>query len=130
MQMLRSRSIFAGSEGRTFVTLVSKMDTAERYATVVKALRRSRGVTTDAKRGFGTGALKTNDRIFAMLASGDRLVVKLPRSRVDALVDAGEGERYDPRHDGRLMKEWLVVGSHDGARWLALAKEALQFVRG
>ena len=130
MQMPRSRSIFAGSEGRTFVTLVSEMDTAERYATVVKALRRSRGVTTDAKGGFGTGALKTNDRIFAMLASGDRFVVKLPRSRVDALVDAGEGERYDPRHDGRLMKEWLVVGSHDGARWLALAKEALQFVRG
>ena len=46
MQMLRNRSIFAGSEGRTFVTLVSEMDTAERYATVVKALRRSRGVTT------------------------------------------------------------------------------------
>ena len=65
-----------------------------------------------------------------MLASGDRFAVKLPRSRVDALVDAGEGERYDPRRDGRMMKEWLVVGSHDGARWLALAKEALQFVRG
>jgi hypothetical protein len=106
------------------------VDTAERYATVVKALRRSRGVTTDAKRGFGAGALKTNDRIFAMLASGDRFVVKLPRSRVDALVDAGEGKRYDPRNDGRLMTEWLVVGSHDEARWVALAREALQFGRG
>lgn len=130
MQMLRNRSIFAGSEGRTFDTLVSEMDAAERYLTVVKALCRSRGVTADAKRGFGAGALKTNDKIFAMLASGDRFVVKLPRSRVDALVDAGKGERYDPRHDGRLMKEWLVVRSGDEARWVALAKEALKFVRG
>jgi hypothetical protein len=128
--MLRSRSILAGSEGRTFDTLVSEVDAAERYAVVVKALCRSRGVTTDAQRGFGAGALKTNDRIFAMLASGERFVVKLPRPRVDALVKAGEGERYDPRHDGRLMREWLVVGSHDEARWLALAKEALRFVRG
>jgi hypothetical protein len=106
------------------------VDAAERYAVVVKALSRSRAVTADAKRGFGAGALKTNDRIFAMLASGDRFVVKLPRSRVDALVDQGEGERYDPRNDGRLMKEWLVVGSHDEAQWIALAKEALRFVRG
>jgi hypothetical protein len=128
--MLRSSSILAGSDGRNFDTLVSEVDAAERYAVVVKALCRSRGVTADAKRGFGAGALKTNDRIFAMLASGDRFVVKLPRSRVDSLVDAHEGQRYDPRHDGRLMKEWLVVGSIDEAQWLALAKEALRFVRG
>lgn len=106
------------------------MDATERYAMVVKALRRSKGVAMDAKRGFGAGALKSDNKIFAMLASGGRFVVKLPRSRVDALVDAGEGERYDPRHDGRLMKEWLVVGSRDEARWVALAKEALKFVRG
>ena len=36
----------------------------------------------------------------------DRLVVKLPRSRVDELVAAGEGDRFDPGH-GRIQKEWL-----------------------
>jgi hypothetical protein len=35
-----------------------------------------------AKRGFGSSALKVKDKIFAMLVN-DRLVVKLPRMRVD-----------------------------------------------
>jgi hypothetical protein len=47
---------------------------------------------------------------------------------VDALIAAGDGERFDPRRDGRLMKEWLVVAPSAEARWLALAREALAFV--
>lgn len=80
--------------------------------------------------GFGsTGQLKINDHIFAMLVRGS-LVVKLPRTRVDALVKSGRGLRFDPRRDGRLMKEWLVVPARFDADWLPLAKEALAFVRG
>ena len=105
---------------------------ATRYAAVVKALAGKARVThADAggtQRGFGADALKVNNRIFAMLASDDRLVVKLPRARVDALVAGGHGERFDPRRNGRLMKEWLVVGTGREARWLALAKEAMEFV--
>lgn len=104
---------------------------AARYASVVKALAGKRGVThADAdgsKRGFGAAALKVDNRIFAMLASGDEFVVKLPKHRVDALVDAGEGRRFDPRGNGKLMKEWLVAGPGLEARWLPLAKEALEF---
>ena len=59
----------------------------------------------------------------------DRLVVKLDRRRVDALVAAGDGERFDPGHR-RLMKEWLAVGSEADAVWLALATEAEAFVAG
>jgi hypothetical protein len=33
--------------------------------------------------------------------------VKLPRERVDELVEAGAGHRFDPGH-GRLMKEWVA----------------------
>jgi hypothetical protein len=62
-----------------------------------------------------------------MFSTG-RLVVKLPWQRVDALIAAGEGERFDPRHDGRLMKEWLVVALSSGKEWLPLAREALEFV--
>jgi hypothetical protein len=60
-----------------------------------------------------------------MLVRG-RLVVKLPRYQVDALVAAGEGERYDPGR-GRLMKEWLTVTSESEEEWLALARDALGF---
>ncbi len=78
-------------------------------------------------RGFGAGALKIQGKIFAML-SRERLVVKLPGPRVAALVAAGEGEPFDPRRDGRLMKEWLSLAETSGLDWQALASEALEFV--
>jgi hypothetical protein len=100
---------------------------AERYAAVVKAFAGRRGVSAESGLGFGSSALKIDNRIFAMLASGDRFVVKLPRRRVDALVAAGEGERFDPRRNGKVMKEWIVVGPGLEARWLPLAHEAFEF---
>ncbi len=71
-------------------------------------------------------SFSVDGKIFAMLVRG-ALVVKLPKERVDALVEEGKGERFDPGH-GRLMREWLVVEA-GGLPWVALAKEAHQFVR-
>jgi hypothetical protein len=102
---------------------------AERYAKVVKAFAGRRGVSAESGRGFGSSALKIDNRIFAMLASGNQFVVKLPRQRVDALVAAGDGERFDPRRNGKLMKEWLVVGRRLETRWLPLALEAFEFAK-
>lgn len=86
------------------------------------------GMEPDPKRGFGSsGQLKVGGKIFAMLVRG-RLVLKLPRRRVDQLVDAGDGERFDPRRDGRLMKEWLVLEPASTQDWSSLAREALAFV--
>ncbi len=76
---------------------------------------------------FGANALKVRGKIFAMLVRG-ALVVKLPRDRVDALVAAGEGARFDPR-GGRPMTEWLVLDSGSGLGWLPLAAEAMQYVQ-
>lgn len=76
--------------------------------------------------GFGSSALKVNNKIFAMLVGG-KLVVKLPGQRVHALIAAGEGERFDPGH-GRRMKEWVAVAPTSNDSWLPLAREALQFV--
>lgn len=77
-------------------------------------------------RGFGASGLKVGGKLFAMLSNGE-LVVKLPRQRVDELIAAGTGTRFDPGH-GRLMKEWVTIAPSHGSDWVALAEEARQFV--
>jgi TfoX/Sxy family transcriptional regulator of competence genes len=71
--------------------------------------------------------LKVNSKIFAMSVRGD-FVAKLPKQRVDELVAAGTGKYFDPRHDGRLMKEWVTIAGRK-ATWVDLAKEAHAFVK-
>ena len=101
----------------------------KRYATLVASFAGQDGVTHDdgTARAFGAGALKTGGKIFAMLVGGS-LVLKLPKKRVDALVDAGKGARFDA-NKGTPMKEWIVLDdSHSDAEWLELAREAKVFV--
>jgi hypothetical protein len=95
------------------------------FAPVAASFASDRAVSM--KRMFSSSSVLTvKGKIFAMLVKG-RLVAKLPRARVDALVGAGTGERFNPGH-GRLMKEWVSV--EDGkAPWVALAQEAYQFVK-
>jgi hypothetical protein len=98
----------------------------ERYNAVIAALIDQPGVALADGMMRSTAQLRVNNNIFAMLVRG-RLVVKLPKSRVDALVAAGEGLRFDPGH-GRVMKEWLSAALDSRTDWLALAEEALKFV--
>ncbi|MFJ3791115.1 hypothetical protein [Kitasatospora sp. NPDC090091] len=101
----------------------------ERFAELVEELEPLAGVTGPGAGGrrFGSDALKADNRIFAMLSAG-RLVVKLPRARVDELVAAGEGEHYDAGR-GRPMKEWLALDPASALAWEQLAREAYAFVR-
>ena len=78
------------------------------------------------KRAFGATSLNTNGKIFAMLVH-DRLVVKLPAGRVEALVEDGTGRPFDPGH-GRIQREWLDVASDDFELWVTLASESEAFV--
>ena len=71
--------------------------------------------------------LKVNGKIFAMFG-GDQFVTKLPRDRVDELVASGRGVRFDPRRNGRVMKEWVAFPAA-GPDWVQLAKEAYPFVK-
>jgi TfoX/Sxy family transcriptional regulator of competence genes len=90
---------------------------------VVDAFAAYRDVT--GGKMMSSYGLKVNGKIFAMFGRR-QFVTKLPKARVDALVSAGDGKRFDPGQ-GRLMKEWVVV--RDGkADWVELAKEAYQFV--
>lgn len=107
---------------------MKQITSEERYARIVKALLGKSDVTLGSgKKGFGSSALQINNKIFAMLSSKGKFVVKLPRARVDSLVASRSGERFDPGH-GRIMKEWLVVEPTSDEDWLALAKEAMTFV--
>jgi TfoX/Sxy family transcriptional regulator of competence genes len=85
--------------------------------------------TVSQRTGFGSNpGLRVGSKVFAMLRNSE-LVVKLPKQRVDQLVASGTGARFDPRHDGRLMKEWATIPVRRGSDWEQLASEALQFVR-
>ncbi len=76
--------------------------------------------------GFGSSALRYQNKIFAMLVRG-RLVLKLPKARVDGLVESGDGDRFDA-NKGKPMKEWLALDPGSALGWSALAREAMTFV--
>ncbi len=109
------------------------MDPDELFATIIDELGDDPAVVApgdEPATGFGSGALKVNGKIFAMVASSNgRLVLKLPRARVAELVAAGTG---DPFNAGKRwpLKEWVTVLDDDPTRCVALAREALAFVRG
>lgn len=98
-----------------------------RLVSILDAFATERSVSRGGGKGFSSRALTVNGKIFAMMASREQFVVKLPKERVGELVAAGKGRLFDPGH-GRLMKEWLVVDEGEASR-LGLAKEAYRFVR-
>jgi hypothetical protein len=77
--------------------------------------------------GFGRSGLRYGGKIFAMFVRGD-LVVKLPARRVDELVAAGHGQRFDA-NKGTPMREWFAAYPDCPLTWSALAREALGFAR-
>ena len=97
------------------------------YAAVVAALCAEAGVSHDAStRGFGAATLRAHGKIFAMLASRERFVVKLPQARVAELRESGAGAAFDMGH-GRVMREWVVITAASQSIWIALAREALRY---
>ena len=83
----------------------------------------------DVKFGkmFGSSSvLNVDGKIFAMCRKGE-LVVKLPKDRVDQLVEARKGTRFQPGH-GRIMKEWVVIPAKKEG-WQGLCQEAYTFVK-
>ena len=101
-------------------------DAESRFAEVTAAFASDRRVM--AGRMMASVGLRVDGKIFAMLVRGS-LVVKLPAERVAELVSSGRGQQFDPRRDGRLMKEWVVL-DRPRPPWLDLAREAYRFVSG
>lgn len=100
----------------------------DRYADLVDELVTAEGVDPPTGgSGFGRSALKYRNKIFAMFVRG-RLVLKLPAVRVDELVGAGDGVRFDA-NKGTPMKEWFTLDPDSDRDWSPLAHEALDFAR-
>jgi hypothetical protein len=73
--------------------------------------------------------LRVGEEFLALVDyKGSGLVVKLPKERVEALVESGEGRPFAPA--GRVFKEWVAVPNVDRRRWLSLLREGLAFVGG
>ena len=101
------------------------MDVDSKFARIAKAFQDDPRVTSG--KMMAAVGLKVDGKIFAMFPKGT-FVAKLPKPRVDELVAAGHGVRFDPGH-GRVMKEWIALASHEKT-WLSLAREARRFVGG
>jgi hypothetical protein len=100
----------------------------DRYEDLVDELVGIAGVTPPrGNGGFGRTGLRFQNKIFAMLVRG-QLVLKLPAERVDALVAAGDGVRFDA-NKGTPMREWFSLDPGSGQPWLPLAREALDYAR-
>ena len=104
------------------------MTAQERYEDLVDEFTAAEGVTPpEGGSGFGRGALRYRRKIFAMFVRG-QLVLKLPRPRVDDLVAAGHGIRFDA-NKGTPMKEWFSLDPESALEWPPLALEALDYAR-
>jgi hypothetical protein len=82
-------------------------------------------VTTGTMMGFP--CLRVSGAFFASCdrRSGD-LIVKLPRQRVEQLIEAGAGQPFAPA--GRTFREWVLIDDRHQARWATLIDEARLFV--
>ncbi len=101
------------------------------FQRVVTALTTHRDVSVRPGWSAGSLVLKTGDKMFALCIHGD-LVVKLPKPLVDELVEQGQASRFDPKRNGRVMKEWAVLplASGSASAWAELAEQARAFVGG
>jgi len=70
------------------------VEAEQQFAKVVRAFANDKDVTCGGGKGFGSGALKVRGKIFAMLSSKGQFVAKLPRERVDELVQLGIGQPF------------------------------------
>ncbi len=75
---------------------------------------------------FGFGCLRVEGQFVAMPAD-DSLWVKLPKARVESLIDSGVGEVCAP--NGRPFREWVGVRRLDEATWMNLLRDSIDFVR-
>lgn len=101
------------------------MDIEQAFDAVARDLATS-AADVERARMFGSEALKTNGRVFAMVVKGS-LVVKLPAARVARLLERGTAAPFDPGH-GRVMREWVSLRPRSRAVLRSYVEEARAFL--
>jgi len=78
---------------------------------------------------MGHPCLRVDGDFFASLERRTgHLIVKLPATRVDAMIEDGSAEPFAPA--GRRFKEWALITDRDENHWEGLLQEAISFVAG
>jgi TfoX/Sxy family transcriptional regulator of competence genes len=95
--------------------------TAGRWDELVEG---AEGGTVSRGSMFGSQGLRTGKKFFAVWWH-EQLVLKLPRDRLQELVDAGTATPFEPM-EGRAMNGWVVVSP--AVDWPGLVEEARAFV--
>jgi hypothetical protein len=70
-------------------------------------------------------SLKTQKKMFALF-SKDKFIVKLPKERVEELINSGNGLPYD-YGNGKIMKEWVIIPEENVDKCIEYASEAKTF---
>lgn len=94
-----------------------------RLEAIAKVFRGKPGITIG--KLFASYGLKVDGKIFVMVVKG-KLVLKLPKARVDELVASKAGTHFEPG-PGRVMKEWITMTAAKPDP-VSLAREAHAFV--
>ena len=97
------------------------------FKKVISAFSKDGRVSVGDGKGFGSGGLKVDGKLFALVDSGGRFVAKLPKQRVSELLAQGKGDTWDAGR-GRVMREWVSLRAN--IDWVAVAREARRFVGG
>ncbi len=97
------------------------------FWTLAEPLLASGKITKGTMMGFP--CLRVNGDFFASAdhRTGD-LIVKLPATTVEELIDVGVGRQFAPA--GRRFKEWVLIPDRDADRWRQLLSAAQTFVEG
>ena len=75
---------------------------------------------------MGHPCVRRAGRVFAAFdPKAECLVVKLPATQVEALIDTGTGEPFAP--NGRVFREWVAIPTPDPSGWARLLAAALDF---
>lgn len=96
------------------------------FVEVTAELRERPGVDTGPM--LHTTALRIDEKAFAFVGQGDRLIVKLPAERCRDLVAAHDATPL--RMGARVMREWVAVPLGDDATrlWGQLVRESAAYV--
>lgn len=75
---------------------------------------------------FSSQGLRVRGKVFAFVASGGELVVKVPEARAGELDADGTASRMVMR--GRTLREWVVAGPEAETQWRPLIADAFAYL--